>query len=459
MNFIKRKVFVRLISTAILAFAMLANANAQRVLSLDSCRALSVANNKELEQQNYKIEAAKFKKAEVDMNFFPKISAQGAYLHSQKALNLVDWDDMLGPFSILVPYKVQDMTHIDMSNAWVGNVSLVQPIFMGGKIAAGHRMASYAEKLTYQMKDTKYDEVEKKLDETYWQVVSLKSKERLVNQLIALLQSTVKDVDASIAAGVATKSDGLTVRVKLSEAEVKLSKVQNGLKLSRMLLCELCGLDLEEDFVLQDELNLDSIAPTPWKPRAYNSQQVNSSVERRSEIKSLKLVDSIYGAKEKYEAATMLPKLAMFGAYTTTKPNSFHGFKNEFGGQFQVGLMMQIPITDILTGRFKVKQAQAERVIKRLELADAREKIELQIRQALFSNTEAHKQLQVAQKGLETAEENLRYAKVGYDEGVIPLLNYTMAQTAWLSAKDSFIEAQVGVKLSESNLKRILAEK
>ncbi|WP_205847477.1 TolC family protein, partial [Planctopirus hydrillae] len=91
------------------------------------------------------------------------------------------------------------------------------------------------------MKDTKYDEVEKKLDETYWQVVSLKSKERLVNQLIALLQSTVKDVDASIAAGVATKADGLTVRVKLSEAEVKLSKVQNGLKLSRMLLCELCG--------------------------------------------------------------------------------------------------------------------------------------------------------------------------------------------------------------------------
>lgn len=54
--------------------------------------------------------------------------------------------------------------------------------------------------------------------------------------------------------GVATKADGLSVRVKVNEAEMTLTKVEDGLSLARMLLCQLCGIDLSSPITLADEI-------------------------------------------------------------------------------------------------------------------------------------------------------------------------------------------------------------
>ena len=103
------------------------------------------------------------------------------------------------------------------------------------------------------------------------------------------------------------------------------------------------------------------------------------------------------------------------------------------------------------------QKAKAEHRVKQLELAEARSKINLQIKQALRTADDARRAYATALSAVKMAEENMRYAKAGYDEGVIPLLNYTMAQTAWMSAQDSLIDAQIRVLLTESKLKKILA--
>ena len=432
-------------------------ARAQRVLTLDSCRSLAKEHSRTLQQKDEEIKAAHAKKQQVMTNFFPQVAARGVYLHMQKELHLIDWDKPLGHLNFLIPERLRHLGTVDLRNLWVGNVTAIQPLFLGGKIISGYKMASLAERLQGELRQTAETEVETKLDETYWQVVSLRSKERLLDQLVRLLEQTVKDVDASINAGVATKADGLSVRTKLSEAEVKRSQVVNGLELSRMLLADLCGLSEDEPFTLAEEGHLQELLLSTQTAPIARDEDTEAAIERRSEIRSLRLVDSIYSKRVNMESASLFPKLYGVASYSTTNPNSFQGQKKEFAGQYYLGLMLEVPISDLFSGTFKRRQAKAEHRVKQLELAEARSKINLQIKQALRTADDARRAYTTALSAVKMAEENMRYAKAGYDEGVIPLLNYTMAQTAWMSAQDSLIDAQIRVLLTESKLKKILA--
>ena len=432
-------------------------ARAQRVLTLDSCRSLAKEHSRTLQQKDEEIKAAHAKKQQVMTNFFPQVVARGVYLHMQKELHLIDWDKPLGHLNFLIPERLRHLGTVDLRNLWVGNVTAIQPLFLGGKIISGYKMASLAERLQGELRQTAETEVETKLDETYWQVISLRSKERLLDQLVRLLEQTVKDVDASIDAGVATKADGLSVRTKLSEAEVKRSQVVNGLELSRMLLADLCGLSEDEPFTLAEEGHLQELLLSTQTAPIARDEDTEAAIERRSEIRSLRLVDSIYSKRVNMESASLFPKLYGVASYSTTNPNSFQGQKKEFGGQYYLGLMLEVPISDLFSGTFKRRQAKAEHRVKQLELAEARSKINLQIKQALRTADDARRAYTTALSAVKMAEENMRYAKAGYDEGVIPLLNYTMAQTAWMSAQDSLIDAQIRVLLTESKLKKILA--
>ena len=432
-------------------------ARAQRGLTLDSCRSLAKEHSRTLQQKDEEIKAAHAKKQQVMTNFFPQVAARGVYLHMQKELHLIDWDKPLGHLNFLIPERLRHLGTVDLRNLWVGNVTAIQPLFLGGKIISGYKMASLAERLQGELRQTAETEVETKLDETYWQVVSLRSKERLLNQLVRLLEQTVKDVDASIDAGVATKADGLSVRTKLSEAEVKRSQVVNGLELSRMLLADLCGLSEDEPFTLAEEGHLQELLLSTQTAPIARDEDTEAAIERRSEIRSLRLVDSIYSKRVNMESASLFPKLYGVASYSTSNPNSFQGQKKEFGGQYYLGLMLEVPISDLFSGTFKRRQAKAEHRVKQLELAEARSKINLQIKQALRTADDARRAYTTALSAVKMAEENMRYAKAGYDEGVIPLLNYTMAQTAWMSAQDSLIDAQIRVLLTESKLKKILA--
>lgn len=432
-------------------------ARAQRVLTLDSCRSLAKEHSRTLQQKDEEIKAAHAKKQQVMTNFFPQVAVRGVYLHMQKELHLIDWDKPLGHLNFLIPERLRHLGTVDLRNLWVGNVTAIQPLFLGGKIISGYKMASLAERLQGELRQTAETEVETKLDETYWQVVSLRSKERLLDQLVRLLEQTVKDVDASIDAGVATKADGLSVRTKLSEAEVKRSQVVNGLELSRMLLADLCGLSEDEPFTLAEEGHLQELLLSTQTAPIARDEDTEAAIERRSEIRSLRLVDSIYSKRVNMESASLFPKLYGVASYSTTNPNSFQGQKKEFGGQYYLGLMLEVPISDLFSGTFKRRQAKAEHRVKQLELAEARSKINLQIKQALRTADDARRAYTTALSAVKMAEENMRYAKAGYDEGVIPLLNYTMAQTAWMSAQDSLIDAQIRVLLTESKLKKILA--
>ena len=439
--------------------------HAQRMLTLEECRNLAIQNNKELQISGEKIKMADNEKKAAFTKYFPQLSANGAYMWNQKDINLLDMGALssslsssLGGLAQLPMIQhlmsgVNDMQHLDVQNIWVGNVSLVQPVFMGGKIVNYNQITKFAKQLAESMNNLQLQDLIYKTDETYWQVISLVNKKKLADAYVDLLRKMNSDVTAMIYEGVATEADGLSVKVKLNEAEMAQTKVENGLALTRMLLAQICGLSLEEDLSLADE-KLDNFPVETTQASA----DLNEAFMNRNELRSLDLTTKIYKRKERIALAEMLPNVALAANYFVTNPNVFNGFKNDFAGMFNVGVMVKVPLSGWWEGTYRRNSAKAETRIKTLEWQDAREKIELQVNQSVYKVNEAGKKLIASSRNMENAEENLRRANFGFEEGVIPALNLMEAQTAWVSARSSLIDAQIEVKLTEVYLSKALGK-
>jgi len=462
---------------------------AQTSLSLDSCRALALTNNKDLLISHEKINAAHYQRKAAFTNYLPNLSATGAYMRNQKEFSLLNNDqkaalsglgsNLAGPIGqaatgIIATYpelaplisslsgslpaaldqagnSLVDALRTDTRNVYAGAITLTQPLYMGGKIRAYNKITKYAEELARQQHNGGMQEVIMSTDQAYWQVISLVNKKKLAEGYLKLLQQLDSDVEKMIAEGVATKADGLSVRVKVNEAEMTLTKVEDGLSLARMLLCQLCGLDLSSPITLADE-NMENIPLIPTDTHF----DLSTAYENRPEMRSLELATQIYKQKVNVTRAEHLPSIALMGNYMVTNPSVFNSFENKFKGMWNVGVMVQLPIWHWGEGIYKTKAAKAEARIAQYQLQDAREKIELQVNQAAFKVNEAGKKLVMASKNMEKAEENLRYATLGFREGVIATSNVLEAQTAWLSAQSEKIDAQIDVKLTEIYLKKSL---
>ena len=170
------------------------------------------------------------------------------------------------------------------------------------------------------------------------------------------------------------------------------------------------------------------------------------------------MATKIYKKKERIVLADMLPNLALTANYLVSNPNLYNGFKKDFSGMFNVGFVLKVPLSGWWEGTYKRNAARAETNIAQLQLMDAREKIELQVNQSVYKVNEANKRLIASNKNMENAEENLRHANLGFEEGVIPALNLMQAQTAWMSAKSSLIDAQIDVKLTNVYLTKAMGK-
>jgi outer membrane protein TolC len=237
----------------------------------------------------------------------------------------------------------------------------------------------------------------------------------------------------------------------VNEAEMTLQRVNDGLVLSKMLLCQMIGLPMNDQITLADEDTKD-LAVVTLQPQL----DVDRAIENRPELKMLgNTVDMTKQTTNILKAAN-LPQVALMGGYAVSNPNVLNGFEKKFGGFWNVGLLVRVPLWNWGDVAYKVRASKGATAIAHLELADAREKIELQVNQNTFKVDEANRRLTLAQTGIEKAEENLRTANLGFSEGVISPSVVMEAQTAWLQAQSQLIDAQIAVKLSHVELQKAL---
>lgn len=488
------------LTSAIFVLCIASAASAQQTLSIDSCRALAIRNNKQLSISRLKQEFARNTSKATKTKYLPKIDVLGGYEYTSREISLLsDYQKteisnignkatgMLGneltPIitsltqqGIITPeqashlgnfishfgssmgevlnhagQKIVDAFETDTRNVFMASVMLKQPIFMGGGIIAANKMAKINEELTRNSTEAARQSTLYDIDQAYWTVVSLKHKQKLSHSYLDLVRKLDDDVAKMIREGVATRADGLRVNVKVNEAEMTVTQVDNGLSLAKMYLCQLCGLPLDSDITLEDE-NKENIITEDVSGDA----DIQTAISNRPELKMLENAVGISEQSTKITRAAYLPQVALTAGYTATNPNIYNGFENKFAGVWNVGVMVRIPVWNWFEGSYKVKSGKIATSIARLELDEAKEKVELQVSQSRFKINEASRRLTMANKSVSSAEENLRSANLGFKEGVMQTTDVMEAQTAWLQAQSQRIDAEIDVKLSQINLKKAL---
>ena len=482
-------------------------AGAQQLLSLDSCRAMALRNNKQLSVAGLKQDVASNLKRSARTKYLPHVSAIGTYQFTSEEISLLNdhqkqslsnigtttaaglqgmagglqsqlgqLGQMLGQMGVPMEafqqmagqmqqqfgqtltntagllntegQKIVDAFRTDTRNIFAGSILVTQPVFMGGAIVAMNMMADINEEMMQNSLEARRQAVIYATDQAYWQVVSLKHKQRLAESFLDVVKKLDSDVQKMIQEGVATRSEGLSVSVKVNEAEMTLQKVNDGLALSKMLLCKEIGLPIDTEITLTDE--------APANLQLAVSRDAAVAFSNRPELKMLDNTVSLSRQATNILKAANLPQVALTGGYAISNPNVLNGFEKKFGGFWNVGLLVRIPIWNWGDVAYKVRASKSATAIAQLELDEARDLVELQVNQSSFKVNEANKRLMMAEKSIERANENLRVANLGFQEGVINATTVMEAQTAWLQAQSQKIDAEIDVRLSQIDLQKAL---
>ena len=465
---------------------------AQRLLTLDSCRAMALSNNKQMGVARMKQEVNANLKKSARTKYLPHVSAIGGYVWMSKEISMLSDDkkdalnnlgtnaaasltSSLGSIISQLPAAAQMKIAEDLSefagtldntghglvnslrtdthNMFAGSVMVTQPVFMGGAITAANKIADINEEIAANTLEMKRQGTLYNIDLTYWQVVSLRHKQILAESYVALVKKLKSDVQKMIDQGVATKGDGLSVSVRVNEAEMALTQVSDGLALSKMLLCQLCGLPEDEDITLADE-NKGTLGNVSSELQPMDNADV--AMSNRPELKVLQNNVDLSKQTTNVLKAGNLPQVLLTGGYAVSNPNTFNGFEKKFSGFWNVGLLVRVPIWNWGDVKHKVRASKGATAIANMELEDAREKINLQVRQSNFKVKEAQKKLTMAESNVANADENLRMANLAFKEGTASYTTVMEAQTAWQQAQTQKIDAEIGVKLSQVELQKAL---
>ena len=452
------------------------------VLSLDSCRHLALDNNKTLKIADEAIVGASHTRKAAHAAYLPGLDFTGSYFYNQNKIELLgedaklptmSFDPATGKFNYniltgpdgtpikdpssgsYIPTEVavipKEAMSYDIHNVFAGAFTLTQPIYMGGQIRALNEIARYGEELAKTSRKVAEQELVYGVDEAYWLVVSLREKEKLAVSFEGLVDSLRNNVNSLLNNGMATKSDLLNVEVKLNEARIAVTKVTNGLSLARMALAQLCGLPVDTPLTLADEVALSAS-----KAPVADSFNMDDVYARRQDLELIRKSILMLEGKEKLNLSAMLPKIVAVGTFAFSNPNVIHGFEKRFGGGFSIGAALTIPLWHWGGNYNQYRAAKSATAAQRLMLEDAEEKVQLQVNQARFKFQEACKTYEMTLSNVEKANENLRQAQLAYKEGMLTVDDVTAAQTAWLQAQSEKLDAEIGIRLCNVYLAKVL---
>ena len=441
------------------------------VLNLQKCREMAVENSKKMQ-----VAAEQQKKAGYDWksyraNFLPKISGSGLYAYMHKKMNYKidggylpvyqssdvgqaiplnsmqlgpDGKPVMGPDGLPLFKQYAFLPDIELAlglrNVYSVGVMLEQPVYMGGKVRSAFKMASIGKEMAELNVHSSRAQVLTESDEAYWQYVRVKEQLKSAEKYLEVVSELVKNVTDAIETGMASQNDLLKAQVKQNEAELLVSKANNGVALSRMNLCRVIGVDLYSMVDVNDSLCAES---------TLNLLDMGNDITARPEYNLLEKQVELKSKEVALTRADFLPQLGVSASYAYGDGISLNG-ESDGVASFAAVASLKIPIYHWGEGRNKVKAVKAEQEMARLQQEELSQMMQLEVAKTRFNVEDAAARVKMTEKSLSQAEENLQVSRNRYEVGMETITNYMEAQAQWQKAWSDAIDARAELRLSET---------
>jgi outer membrane protein TolC len=329
-----------------------------------------------------------------------------------------------------------DQLTFGQKNNTMFNAAIAQPIYTGGKIRQIYKISQINEKIAVNSLSLEKQELVYEIENMYWSLITLQEKYKLAKTYKLLLDTLVKDIENYIEEGIVLNNDYLKATIKLNEVELNIMKTEHGIQLSKMALCQKIGLPLHSFFE-----PADTVIPAEYL--VFIAEDLSrDAIQNRQELKILKNSVELAEAGVSLMRSRFLPNIGFMANYMYTNPNPYMGFSNSFGGDYTLGVAMQVPIFHWGDKQHTLAAAKTQHHIAQLQLEDTRQLITLQSYQAVQQLDQAWKQLQLTEKSLEHAKENLRIMQDNFQEGMCKMSDILEAHVLWQEAYSNHIDAK-----------------
>ena len=429
----------KIVIVSLLTLIFTQNINAQTTLTLSQqeCRQRALTYSEDIKKSDNKIEQAQIDKYSSVAAFLPKVDATGMGIY-------------------MTPLEMAGMgAEMRMDGAYMAGLSLMQPIYTGGKILTGRKMAKIGETVAEEQQRMTQMDVIVDADNAYWTYLAVSRKVKMMESYSRQMDTIYNQTKAALSVGMATENDMLRVEAKRSEIKYQTQKVQNGADLCRISLCRVIGADYDTQIELTD---------TTFVTEPMLS--LSDDLSNRPELTMLQNNVDINEQQIKMVRADMLPMVALSAGYTyfgnikmETMVDVGGGTYMPFTSEFKDGigtamLAVQIPILHWGEGFKKVKKAKLELNNAQLELDKNKKLLNLQVQQAIRNVQDSYMMIETATLALKQAEENLRVMRNRYDQSMAPLTDLLDAQSQWQQSYSNYIEAQSQYKIYETEYLR-----
>ena len=423
------------------------------LLSLDSCKALALQNNLEIKNAALDVEAAQEVKKQAFTKYFPNVSAIAGGYYAAKPLFEYGIDDINNAnarqwlhnlyFEYGAAMGLPDRISL-CENGVLTGAMVLQPVYMGGQIVNGNRLAKVGVKAAELQGQLTEDRILQQVEEYYWLIISLQEKLKTLQQAMTFLDTLKRDVNAAAEAGLVSKNDPLKVKLKWNEVYYNHEKVQNGIRLATDALGQMIGQD-HGILILTDTI----VEISEWQARWKDP---GAAVLGRKETQLLDLQVSAEELKKKMTLGETLPHLTVGGTASYGNLVFDHYTANALAF-----VTLQVPLTGWWEASHKLKQHDILIQKSENERADLLQKMYLEVMQAWNNVGEAYNQYKLMGLALQDAEANLLDAKANYDAGLIPVSELLEAQTLFMQAQNQRTDALIDLKIKAERYKLLTA--
>ena len=424
--------------------------SAQQGLTLQQIKDSALHNNIAIRNARHHIDAAQQQRKEAFTKYFPNVSGTGLWFNANKGMaqTTVNPSEMISPelgasLAQMLPAEAlaalgNPISISMMKNGTIGSLMAVQPVFAGGQIVNGNKLAKVGEDVSRLQLQLSENEVEKTAEQYFWQLASLQEKMKTVNAVDTLLRDIYKDVDVAVRAGVAVRNDLLQVQLRQNDIESQRLKLQNGISIVRQLLGQYAGLTPDPsprgegscysfNIVLPAMNQQDYLSPSPF-----------------GEGSGVRLLPEYQLLNKQVEAANLQKKLAVGQNLPSVAVGAGYNYHNLLDNNHTFGMIfatVSVPISDWWGGSHAIKRRKIEYQQAQEQLADNAELLKIRMQNARNGVEESYQQLQLAKRSIEQAEENLRLNRNYYRAGTSKMSDLLEAQLLYQQSLDRYTDA------------------
>ena len=419
----RKEIRYRIPVVACLLSLFLVVANAQQLLTLEDCSRLALDNNARMKNARLDLEGSKESRKEAFTKYFPSVSATGGAFASDNGIAEM----------VLMPGLEMTVG----KNGVMGGVTAIQPVFAGGQIWNSNKLAALAVEVSRCRMKQSEDEVLLTVEQYYWQNISLQEKMKTIGMMETLVGNLYKDVETSVKAGVANRNELLQVQLKRNSVASDRLKVENNLRLSKMVLAQYIGLP-EDDFLIRS--SLQESLPLPETYRVDPIAALPNTV-------GYKLLDKQVEASRlqyKLEVGRNLPALGIGAGYM------YHNILDTDHSFGMIFATVSIPVTDWWGGSHAIRKQKLQLKAVEYTRQDSNEKLLLQMQKLWNELEESYKQVKLSEESIATAEENVRLSTAYYQAGTETLSDLLDAQSLMQQSRDQYTEDYMNYQIKRT---------